>query len=211
MRARKLDNFKRWRDEMKRIGKIKSSYPALKKSGNLAELIGTVLGDGHIAKHPRCDSLRIVGDAAKMGFVYRAAMLVEIVFAKKPAVAKRTSSNAVTVTIYERKISERLGVPAGSRHALDYKLPRWIERSRRYKIRFLRGLYEAEGSVSHHAPTSTHKMSFANTNPHLQRLVSRLLTELGFTHNIHGTKVQVSRAKEVQNLKDLLQFRNYDT
>ena len=112
MRARKLDNFKRWRDEMKRIGKIKSSYPALKKSGNLAELIGTVLGDGHIAKHPRCDSLRIVGDAAKMGFVYRAAMLVEIVFAKKPAVAKRTSSNAVTVTIYERKISERLGVPA---------------------------------------------------------------------------------------------------
>ena len=39
MRARRLDNFKQWRDKMKELGKIKSTYPTLKKDGNLAELV----------------------------------------------------------------------------------------------------------------------------------------------------------------------------
>jgi hypothetical protein len=43
MRVHKIDNFKQWRDEMKARGKIKSSYPALKKNGDLAELVGAPL------------------------------------------------------------------------------------------------------------------------------------------------------------------------
>lgn len=209
MRARKLDNFKRWRDEMKALGKIKSVYPALKRNGDLAELIGTILGDGHLHAHDRCDSLRITGDAAKMDFVYRAAKLVEIVFGKKPRIAKVRVTNAVTITLYERFIAKRLGLPYGSRSKFKYTLPSWILDNRSNTLRFLRGLYEAEGSECHHLPTSTHKLFFANTNPHLLKLVATLITDLGFTQNTHATKVQVSRQAEVQKLKDLLQFRSY--
>ncbi len=73
MKRKQLDNFKNWRDKMKRLGVIKSSYPVLSRNGDLAELIGIILGDGHIYKHDRCESLRIVGDAKKMGFVTRSA------------------------------------------------------------------------------------------------------------------------------------------
>lgn len=62
MRRKKLDNFKKWRDEMKKQGKIKSTYPALIHSSELAELIGVIHGDGHIGKLPRTESLRIVGN-----------------------------------------------------------------------------------------------------------------------------------------------------
>ena len=209
MRAHHLDNFKQWRDRMKELGKIKSTYPILKKDGNLAELIGTVLGDGHIYKHLRCDSLRITGDAKKMGFVNYSAHLVEVVFGKKPTVSKVKRSNAMTITIYEKNISKRLGIPHGSRANLDYILPKWISRSRSNIIHFLRGLYEAEGSLSYHPPTSTHKLFFANKNQYLLRLVATLVKNLGFKQNTYVNKVQVSRKAEVQKLKDLLHFRSY--
>jgi hypothetical protein len=211
MRRRKIDNFKAWREKMKREGKIKNEYPPFEKNGNLAELIGIVLGDGHIYLHERCDSLRITGDGAKMGFVNRSAQLIESVFGKKPTISKVRGSNAMTVTIYQKHISSRLGVPHGDRANLKYELPGWIRESREYTIRFLRGLYEAEGSLSHHPPTSTHKLTFTNFNPVLLHLVSNLVEELGFKTCISGPRVQVSREAHVQKLADLLQFRHYGT
>lgn len=211
MRARSLDNFKQWRDLQKAEGKVKSSYPALKKDGDLAELIGTVLGDGHIYKHARCESLRIVGDAKKMGFVNHSAQLMYAVFRKQPKIARRRSSNGVNITMYEKNISKRLALPTGSRARYQFILPDWIEKREAYKIRFLRGLYEAEGSISHSPATYTHKFQFGNTNPHLLSPVARLVAELGFTQNTYKNKVQVSRGEEVQKLANLLQFRNYSS
>lgn len=209
MRKKHIDNFKAWRDDMKQHGLIKASYPPLKKDGDLAELIGVILGDGHIHAHDRCDSLRIVGDRGKMGFVNRAAHLVYMVFEKHPKIARRKESNGVNVTLYEKNIAQRLNIPAGSRARYEFLLPGWIERSRRYKIRFLRGLYEAEGSISHHPATYTHKFIFSNANPHLLELVARLVRELGFTVSVSAKKTQVSRKDEVQKLSDLIEFRHY--
>ncbi len=210
MQRKRLDNFKHWRDEMKRRGLIKSSYPALKKDDNLAELLGVVLGDGHIYMHDRCDSLRVVGDAAKMGFVIRAAYIIHAVFGKRPRISKRKKSNAVNVTLYEKHISKRLGIPAGARRKSRFILPVWIERSKSKKIRFLRGLYEAEGTLCHSPATYTHKFIFTNMNAYLLKLVARLVRELGFTVSVSANKVQVSRKHEVQKLSNLIKFRNYE-
>lgn len=183
----------------------------LRENGDLAELIGTVLGDGNIHSFPRCECLRIVGDASKMGFVFRSAKLVERVFKKKPTIAPVKASNAIIITIYEKYISDRLGIPCGSRARLRYTLPEWIRNRKEHKIRFLRGLYEAEGSLCHHAATYTHKFLFRNYNRHLLELVARLVTELGFKTTISSLQVQVSRKQEVQNLANLLEFRHYES
>lgn len=209
MRAKKLDNFKAWRDQMKVEGKIKSSYEPFDKNGDLAELIGCVLGDGHIYKHTRCESLRITGDAHKLGFIYHYAALLERIFKKVPSIRNVTGINAVTVTLYEKKISDRIGIPTGSRYDLEYELPEWIEESREYQVRFLRGLYEAEGTLAFHPPTYTHKFQFSNANEHLLQLVMRLVSELGYHPHYSYRKIQVSRKAEVQKLADLLQFRSY--
>lgn len=210
MRTRKLDNFRQWRDAQKQKGLIKSEYPPLRRNGDLAELIGCVLGDGHIHKHERCDSLRITGNYSNKGFTRHYANLISKVFDKEPTVKKVRATNAVTITIYERHISKRLRIPHGDRGNLNYQLPTWIKRSKQFKIRFLRGLYEAEGSECHHPPTSTHKLFFANRNPALLTLVANLVQELGFRTNTYRYNVQVSRQLEVQNLANLLEFRHYD-
>ena len=196
---------------MKRRGLIKSSYPSLAKNGDLAELLGIVLGDGHVHKHDRCDSLRIVGDAQKMGFVVRSAQLVYSIFGKHPKVTKRKSSNGVNITFYEKNIAKRLNIPTGARAQYEYCLPAWIEKNRSNTIRFLRGLYEAEGSLSHSPATYTHKFIFSNTNPHLLELVARLVRGLGFTVSNSANKIQVSRKDEVQKLSNLIEFRHYES
>ncbi len=209
MKRKGLDNFKAWRDEMKRKGKIKSSYPSLKKDGDLAELIGVVLGDGNIHVFERTESLRIVGNAKNAGFVSHYAVLVEKIFKKKPRVSKRKFSNATDIVIYEKKISARLGIPSGARGALTIATPSWVKRKKEFKIRYLRGLYEAEGSLCFHEKTYTHKFLFSNRNQSILKNVFTLVKELGFHPHISPSQVQVSRKEEVQKLKNLLRFRSY--
>ena len=209
MRLRKLDNFKKWRDAMKKEGKIKSSYPALKRSKELAELIGVILGDGHICKFARTESLRIVGNANNKGFSERYARIIEIVFNKKPHVAKRKNSNAMNITLYEKHISERLNLPTGSREHVDFPIPEWITLRKSYVKAYLRGLYEAEGSYSVHEATYTHKFIFTNTNKSLLDNVFNSVCSLGFHPHRSKNQIQVSRKEEVQKLKNLLEFRRY--
>src|SRR3989338_2657278 len=105
MKRKKIDNFKAWRDRMRKSGKIKSEYPELIKNGDLAELIGVVLGDGHIGTFPRSECLRITANSNNQGFVRRYARMIEKVFDKRPSVAKVRDSNAATITIYQKHIS----------------------------------------------------------------------------------------------------------
>jgi hypothetical protein len=209
MRARKLDNFKQWRDKGRADGVIKSAYPALKRTKVLAELIGVILGDGHIGNFPRTECLRIVGHSDNHGFVERYSRIIEYVFGKKPHVAKRSNANAVNITIYEKNLSKRLGIPSGARMHVSLPIPMWILAKKAYKVGYLRGLYEAEGSYNVHQPTYTHKFIFANTNVSLLENVQILLTELGFHPHMSKNKVQISRKEEVQKLKNLLEFRRY--
>ena len=69
MKIKKIDNFSTWRKEMIAQGKIRSKYPSFKRNGNLAELIGVVLGDGHISRFPRSEELTIFSNFNNKGFI----------------------------------------------------------------------------------------------------------------------------------------------
>ena len=209
MRKRKLDNFKKWRDEMKRLGKIRSSYPELEKDGDLAELIGVVLGDGHIEKFPRTECLTISANAHNAGFIKRYADLVEKIFEKNPYVKKVKSVNCTKIRIYQKEISSRLAIPSGDRGKCKMRTPGWIWKNTKYLIRYLRGLYEAEGSFCVHKPTSTYKFLFSNRNESLLANVFKGMRKLGFHPHVSSHQVQISRKVEAYASKKLLEFRSY--
>ena len=195
---------------MKFRGMIKNKYPALKKDGDLAELIGVILGDGHIRKYPRTEELSIFSNANNPGFIKRYSRLIEIVFGKKPKIGFHSNKKScVRIRIYEKHIADRLHIPISPKMRKKIPFHRWISSSRKFMIRYLRGLYEAEGSFCVHRPTSTYKLFFSNINTSLLHIVSLSLKRLGFFHNLSGFRVQVSRKKEVYKLKKLLGFREY--
>jgi len=209
MKRRKIDNFKEWRERMKKEGKIKTVYPNFKKEKDLAELIGMVLGDGHIGVFPRSEALTIACNSKNTDLISRYAFLVEKIFKKRPSILKSGNINCVKIRLYEKHISKRLGVPTGSRKKLKILAPEWVLPNKNYVVRYLRGLYEAEGSANIHKPTCTYKFIFSNRNESLLNIVFLLLKRLGFHPHRSTDKIQISKREEFFKLKELLQFRKY--
>ena len=83
MKRKKIDNFASWRQESIQSGKILTVFSPLKHDGDLAELIGVLLGDGHLQKFPRTERLLIFSNSNNPGFIKRYTSLVEKLFKKK--------------------------------------------------------------------------------------------------------------------------------
>lgn len=209
MKARKINNFAKWREEAIHHGKIRIHFPPFAKNGDLAELIGVVLGDGHIEKFPRTERLLIFSNSKNPGFVTRYTKLVEKIFHKHPYVYKQSNQNCIRISLYEKYISKRLRLPSGARKKAHLPVPTWILRKKEYSIRYLRGLYEAEGSYGIHKATYTYKFSFSNKNQSLLNNVSKMLKMLGFSPHSDPVRVQLSRRAEVEKAVALLEFRKY--
>ena len=194
---------------MKEIGKIPSGYPPFSESEDLAEYIGVVLGDGNIGEFPRTERIIIVGNANNDGFIKRYAKITESLFKKKPALSHDKDANAVRISLYQKKISKRLNVPVGNRSKLDIIIPSWIWKNKKYLISFLRGLFEAEGSLSVHIPTGTYNFQFKNQNKSLLKIVLRGLKLLGYHPEIRINSIRLRKKMEVESFRKLICFRVY--
>lgn len=209
MRKRRIDNFAEWREQAKKDGSIRSEYPSLIKNGDLAELIGVVLGDGHIRKFPRTEELSIFSNSNNTGFIKRYGKLVQKIFDHKPAITNHGKGNCTRIRIYQKNIATRLSMPYSPRGLLHIKVPGWVLKENKFIVRYLRGLYEAEGCYCSHKPTSTYKVFFSNTNTSILNNVFRLVSKLGFHPHKDALRVQISRKEEVFEFLDLIQFRKY--
>lgn len=209
MKRKNIDNFYKWREIQYKLGNIKRDFKDLKKSKQLAELIGVVWGDGNIEKFPRTERLVISGDNAKYSFIDRYSQMVEKIFDKKPTVMKSNQTNAVRISIYQNKISERLKVPTGSKFHLKIMLHKWIKQDKLYLTYFLKGLYEADGSLSHHKKTYTYNFCFSNVNQSLLDVVEDALIKFGFHPERRINSVRLRRKLEVEKFAEMIKFRQY--
>lgn len=194
---------------MKEQGRIPKEYLKFGPSAELAEYIGVVLGDGNISKFPRSERLIIVANANNPGFINRYALLTEKLFNKKPTVGRVRGTNAVRISIYQKNISERLGIPIGDRSNINFQIPNWILKERTYLVKFLRGLFEAEGSLSIHLPSYTYNFAFSNLNINLLNVVAESLKLLGFHPEVRSTAIRLRKKAEVVGFGELIEFRIY--
>ena len=134
MRRKKIDNFAKWREKMIAVGLMNFKYPAFKRNGDLAELIGVILGDGHLSKFPRTEELTIFSNANNPGFIKRYATLLKTLFKKKPYIAKTSWANCVRIRIYQKDIKTRLGVPYSPRRRKRIIIPGWILANKKYIV-----------------------------------------------------------------------------
>ena len=209
-KRKKIDNFAEWRKGQIKKGFIKINYPPFEKSGDLAELIGVVLGDGNIGKFPRTECLTISSNSNNHGFIKRYSRLIAKLFNKQPHISRVAEfKNCTRIRIYQKDISKRLEIPSGKRGEIKIEIPEWILNNKRYLKRYLRGLYEAEGSFCVHKPTYTYKFLFSNRNESLLECVYQALKILGFHPHKSPGKIQISKREEVYKIKDLLKFRQY--
>lgn len=210
-KARRIDNFAQWRRQARLAGKIPVTHAPLAKNGQLAFLTGLTLDDGHIERFPRSERLRIVLGTDKPLLWQHTVEAIRSIFSKEPWVQRRKQAAAVEISLYQTRLSERLGIPTGSRGKLAVRLPEWIRSTRQYLIACLKGLFEAEGSYSTHAPTYTYNLSFSNRNPVLLDEVEWALTFLGFHPERRTYAVRLRKKQEAARFIELIRFRSYNS
>ena len=143
LKSKKIWNFTKWRKEMNK--QRADRYSKLSRSENLAELIGIILGDGNLNKHSRTENLRITCNSEAGGYIKHVSSLMEKIFYKPAAVRKRKNENAVSIDLYQCRISQRLGLPCGNKIRNNVGVPSWIIRNENYFVRCLKGLFETDG------------------------------------------------------------------
>lgn len=208
MREKRIDNFAKWRLEMIKLGKIRNTYPLFKKSKELAFLIGLALGDGNISAFPRTECLTISLNTKYPALVAYTKYTLNRLFEKTPS--QERIDNCIRLRIYQKYISKRLDIPTGDRRKAKLKIPRWIWKSREFLIWYLKGLFEAEGSLSIHLPTYTYNFEFSNLNKDLLKNVGNLLEKLGFNPEYRNYATRLRKRKEVEDFKDLISFRKFN-
>jgi hypothetical protein len=118
-KKKKIDNFAKWREKMKKAGKIRNKYPVFKKNGDLAELIGVALGDGHFEVFPRTERLTIFSNEKNDGFVKRYEFLMKKIFGSNPTVF-RHGRGCTGISVYQKYISDRMGIPPGAKKIKNF-------------------------------------------------------------------------------------------
>lgn len=208
-RKKHLDNFLLWRNKMKELGLIKHTYPPFQKTAELAFLVGLSLGDGNIHKFPRTERLLISLNSKNDKLIKYTTNIISNVFDKKATSKKVKENNCVRVWVYQKKISQRLFIPSGNRNKSKIGIPDWIWRSKEYIIGCLKGLFEAEGSLSVHLPTYTYNFQFSNRNEKLLKDVGKALEILNFHPEYRKYSTRLRKKQEVERFKNLISFREY--
>jgi len=206
LRTKKEWNFSKWQREKRPV----TRYKELLKDGNLSELIGIILGDGNLNEHPRTENLRITCNSNDAGYIEHISSLITKVFYKHPSIRKRKDENAVSVDLYQCKISERLNLPCGNKIKNNVGVPHWVFLNKDYMRRCLKGLFETDGCFHEDIKNYTRCMEFKNNCARLRKDAYNILLKLGFNPQLGTNYVRLARRNEVYRFKELIDFRNYN-
>ncbi|NQT46845.1 MAG: hypothetical protein HQ593_05150 [Candidatus Omnitrophica bacterium] len=206
MTAKSMSNFTNWH-KLRR----KSLNYAIKKSENLAELIGVILGDGSIEKYPRTQRLWITCDLRNDRYIQHLVNIIKEIFNKRPSLRKKKSQRgyAIDIYLYRCKLSAKLGIHAGNKIKNNVGVPVWIKKNKKFIIKCLKGLFETDGCFHEDKLNYTRTIEFTNFCSHLREDVHSMLKQLGYHPQLGKRYVRLARNKEVYDFKRLINFRNY--
>ena len=143
-----------WEDDgRRRESKIlykrkKIRYP--RKSAQLAEFVGILMGDGGISARQVVITLHSETDREFADY-YR--NLCSELFGVRPRISKIKRWKAINLAISRTDLVEycnRLGLPIGDKIKQGLDVPAWIKENKAYSRACLRGLVDTDGSVFDH-------------------------------------------------------------
>jgi hypothetical protein len=118
-----------------------------KYSSALAELLGILIGDGHLSEY---QATMITGIKTDLPHALYVVDLFKKIFRIKGAIKKRPNHGAVVVVVSSKAIVDLLaifGMPQGNKLSGNLRIPRWVFTSRAYMKMFIRGLFDTDGCV----------------------------------------------------------------
>ena len=207
---RSLATYKKFRTGFQTLREVRK--PA--HSVELAELMGILMGDGHLDIYQATVSTNSETDAEHAQYV---ADLSHTIFGLEPSIRKGRLIKVLTVTISSKMACdhlESLGMTRGNKLLKGLNPPEWIVRDTNYSTAFLRGLIDTDGCVYYDRHTIRGRkylstcIAFTNASIELLDFVQDLLLRRGFHPTRWGRHIRLRRAKEVLRYAKEVGFSN---
>ena len=215
---------KKWFEWWEKEGKFKK-HPIInvclpvkkpKKSNELAELIGILIGDGGITKRQITITLNHIDDKEYSKFVIK---FIKKLFNLTPSVYHdaKNSVNDIVISRSELvKFFVSLGLPIGNKIKQQIDIPEWIKRNKNFLIACIRGLVDTDGCVIKHSYQVKgkiyhyKKLAFSTRSNPLIKTVYNSLKKFGFSARItkYEKDVRIESKNDIQKYFKLIGSHN---
>lgn len=184
-------------------------------SARLAELVGILMGDGHVGLYQTSVVTNSDTDYQHALFVKE---LIEDLFKIQVHLSNRGDKKASEVVVSSKAVSHFFvsqGIPQGNKITLGVRIPKWILKKALYRKAFIRGLFDTDGCVyidTHRYRQKVYEnlgMAFANQSLPLLSFFKETLEFFGL-HPTQKTKFRVflRRREEIRRYFDLVGSSN---
>lgn len=207
---RSLETHKKRNTGFKLLKKVQSP----RKTAILAELVGVLMGDGHVGKYQVSLVTNAETDSEHASHV---SDLLCSQFGVPVSITRRRDSNALIVLLSSKSTCdhlERLGMPRGNKLAKGLYAPDWIAKNPIFVSAFLRGLVDTDGCVytdQHTIKGKTYSslcIAFTSASEPLLDFVYNTLRNRGFSPSRWGRHVRLRRKKDVYRYAEEIGFSN---
>lgn len=192
-----------------------------KRNEMLAEIIGIILGDGHveeliISKKIRCYSIIIAGNM-KTDHHYMTKYIPTLfkeVFKEKGKISYAKNSAAGYFKIHGKELVQIIknqGVQPGNKKANNQGIPEWIKGNVKFLKKCVRGLIDTDGSI--HKISKNHKNLRIDYTSHIPKLLEDVrlsLIKLGFkpSKTIKDRHIFLTGKESINNYLNIIGFGN---
>src|SRR3989344_1819073 len=186
----------------------------IRKTGDLAEFFGVMLGDGHLSHY----QVTVTLGTKEMAYAEYVVTLMATLFGPRPKIAICHDGHK-TVYIGSVELSRWLqknGLVFNKVRA-QVDVPAWIFKSRNFMQRFLRGFFDTDGSWYRLRWGS--QIAFNNKSQPLLNSTRGMLLSLGYSASrAAGYKVYLTKKEDIarffkevgpRNIKHRLRFENF--
>ena len=214
---------RKWREWWDKIGKFREhsiigSFISIKKpdySGDLAEFVGIVLGDGGLTRGQLVITLNCVDDLEYSNFV---ADLLFKLFGFLPSRKIRKNSKVILIRASRvdlTRFCQKIGLKLGNKIKQQVDIPDWIKNNPDFKRFCLRGLVDTDGSLIIHKYKSKgksyvyKKIGFTSRSSPLLKSVSKTLNELNIKHRFgNNFDIRIEAKNDVEKYFNLVDSHN---
>lgn len=125
----------------------------MEEEEDLAEMIGIILGDGHISDSQNHYRLSIAFNPEEKNYIEYVKNLMEKIFKVIPQYCERIrpGRNSARLRITRKEIVSFLlskGLKAGNKVKNQIGVPEWIKENSKYRVACLRGLLDTDGTIA---------------------------------------------------------------
>lgn len=187
--------------------KKKINHP--KNSEELGELLGIILGDGHL--HNK--GLRIVGNALeKYHYDYIAKLIQKLFNLKSRIYISYTNPNTIILNTYSIELVNFLtknGLKIGNKIIKKSSFPRWIFKNKEFIFASLRGLIDTDGGIYFKQKDYKRAMiEFQTDSSNIRKDIIRLLKKAGFTPSKSSGNIRIQNQKEIDEFFSIVGSSN---